>query len=240
MAVLTTNLTSGSDSDGNSTATTASISPASNNLILLSITLRNGSSIDPSVSSVSGNGLTWVKIDSTVFDNSSTSRRTVELWRSMGASPSTGAITITASENETDINWSVDQSSVIDTSGTNGSGAIVQSAKNQDTAGTATGLVVTLAAFGSASNATFGVFGTDEVVTLTGGSGFTELAKINGASTPVSILTEWKSTNDTTVDATTGAAVFIGGIAIEIKAYVAPAGTITGLSSVTGVSTMVI
>lgn len=240
MAISITNLTSGSDSDGNSTATTASISPAADNLILLSITLRNGSSIDPSVSSVSGNGLTWVKIDSTVFDNSSTSRRTVELWRSMGASPSTGAITITASENETDINWSVDQSSGVDTSGTNGSGAIAQSAKNQDVTGTATGLVVTLAAFGSANNATFGVFGTDEVVTLTGGSGFTELAKINGAATPVSILTEWKSTNDTTVDATTGSVVFIGGIAIEIKAYVPPAGTITGLSSVTGIATMVI
>jgi hypothetical protein len=231
MAVSIANLTSGSDSDGNSTATTASISPAANNLILLSVTLRNGSSINPSVSSVSGNGLTWVKIDSTVFDNSSSSRRTVELWRSMGASPSTGAITITATENETNIDWSVDQSSGVDTSGTNGSGAIVQSAKNQDVAGTATGLVVTLAAFGSSDNATFGVFGTDEVATLTIGSGFNQLAKINGASTPVSILTEWKSTNDTSVDATTGAAVFIGGIAIEIKAAATTAiKTINGLS----------
>ncbi len=220
MAVVATNLTTGSDGDGNSTAVTASISPTANNLILISISLRNGSSINPSVSSISGNGLTWVKVNSVVFDTASTSRRTVETWRALGASPSSGAITITATENETDITWSVDQFSGIDTSGTNGSGAIVQSATNKDEANTASSLTVTLAAFGSTDNATFGAFATaNDTDGHVAGSGFAIVGSASGPGTNgLSTATEFKNSNDTSVDMSLTSGVQFGGIAIEIKA----------------------
>ena len=140
----------------------------------------------------------------------------------MGASPSTGAITITTGETDTDVTWTVDQFTGVDTGGTNGSAAVVQSANNRiNTGGTpASSLTVTLAAFGSTNNATYGAF--DEAGTGAGftvGSGFTQLSYPKTDDSNLSGYSEWKSTNDTTVDINmAGSFDGIGGVAIEIKA----------------------
>lgn len=217
-SISVSNLTSGNEVHAGKTSwLTASVSPTANNLILLSVSVRNNSSIDPTISSVTGCGLTWVAINSVVYDAASISRRTVFLYRALGASPSSGQITITTGENDTDVCHCVDQASGIDTSGTNGSGAIVQSATNSAIGADPAILTITLGAFSSPINATYGGFSSDGNETATAGSGFTLLAQ-SQSSTNLSISSEWKSTNDTSVDMTWSVVgVGVGGVAIEIK-----------------------
>lgn len=220
MAVIGTNLTAGSDVDGGSASTTASVSPTANNLILLTVASRTGITANPNQPTATGNGLTWVVVNTVIYDASSSSRRRITVFRALGASPSAGAISISfGGQNQTDIGWSVDSFSS-DTSGTNGSGAIVQSTTNKDETGTATSLTVTLAAFGNAGNATFGGFGiSDSGVTKTAGSGFTKLGDGDaGGANGLAAITEFKNSNDTSVDMSFDAGTICGGIAIEIKA----------------------
>jgi hypothetical protein len=223
MAVSGSNLTSGSSAVAGTSFSTASITPTANNLVKIAVYLRNGSSINPTVSSISGNGLTWVKVASVVLDTSGSSRRAIEVWRAMGASPSAGAVTITTTESETGAAWAVDQFSGVDTSGTNGSGAIVQSVTNKDETGATNTLTVTLAAFADANNATYGAFADDTGSdTTTAGSGFSKLGDVGDANANVNtrFTTEFKSSNDTSVDLTwsTNPQSAMGGIAVEIKA----------------------
>lgn len=229
------NLTSGGDLDGGSSSSTASIAPTANRLILLTVSSRTGITANPNQPTVTGNGLTWVAINSIVYDTTSSSRRRVTLFRAMGAAPSAGAVAIDfGGQAQTDVGWSVDQSSSgVDISGTNGSGAIVQSATNKDEAG-GTSLTVTLAAFGNSGNATFGAFAIGDFgITPTVGSGFTMLGQSNiGSGNGVDCFTEYKSTNDTSVDMDFGVALS-GGIAIEIKAVPTIALTGTATASIT-------
>lgn len=220
MAVSLANLTSGTDTDGNSTATTASVSPSSNKLELLTVSSRTLITANPNQPTISGNGLTWVAIASVVYDDTSSSRRRITLFRALGASPSSGAISIDfGGQNQTTVVWSLEEVSGIDTSGTNGSGAIVQSATNFDDTATASTLTVTLGAFSNTNNATFGSFANGfGLATPTVGSGFTKLGEQADGNNDIKVLTEWKSTNDTTVDINWGDTSELGGIAIEIRA----------------------
>lgn len=202
--------------------TTASYTPTANALILLGINCRNSSSTEPTISSVSGNGLTWVSVGSVYYDNSSGSRKKLFLYRAMGSSPSAGAITVSFGQTNSHYTWVVDQVTGVDTGGTNGSGAVVQSATNSEIGGNGGVLTVTLAAFASANNGTYGVFGDDSEQAATIGSGFTELGRMDSTSSEPFIhglISEYKTTNDTSVDMTFAAVVgaSTGGIAIEIK-----------------------
>lgn len=217
MAITAANLTEGSYGTAGTTFTTASISPSSNKLVLLSFTARNGASTDPTISSISGNGLTWELVNYANWDSDSTSRRTTFVYRSMGASPSTGTITVTFGESNTNFAWSVDEFSNVDTSGTNGSGAVVQSNYNTG-ADPSSDLTVTLAAFGSVDNATFGAFGEYNNATPTQDSGWTLLASQN---TFDSLFTEFIATNDTSVYMSFSPASKVGGVGVEIKAAAA-------------------
>lgn len=219
MAISATNLTSGSDTDGNSTASTASVSPSSNKLQLLSVSSRTGITADPNQPTATGNGLTWVVVNSIVYDTTSSSRRRITVLRAMGASPSSGAIAIDfGGQNQTAVDWVLDEYTGMDTSGTNGSGAIVQSATNKDESGTATSLTVTLSAFGSTANATYGTFSADVSGTYVAGTGFIISAQLNASTTDLSIATEFRNDNDTTVNITDASGWgSVGGIAVEIK-----------------------
>lgn len=221
MAVAVINLTSGADETSGISATTASVAPSADKLQLLTVACRKDTAqpIDPTIS---GNGLTWELVNSIYYDTTSGSRKSLWVFRAMGATPSSGAITITFGETWTHCYWSLDEVSGIDKSGTNGSGAIVQSTTNKEDAGDGGALTVTLAAFGSTNNATFGAFAGDSGTgTVTVGSGFTKLGTQDNAT--INLGTEWRVDNDTSVDATFDvvAGVSTGGIAIEIKANIA-------------------
>lgn len=222
MAVSATNLTAGGDNTlgGVASYTTASISPSANALVLLSVTKAVSTSTEPTTPTVSGNGLTWVLVNASYYDNSSSSRRKIFLFRAMGASPSAGAVTVTNGENAYG-GWTIDEFTGVDTSGTNGSGAIVQSAVNQVTDNSASTLTITLSAFGNVNNATFSNFSeADTAHSITPGTGFTQLAETSVGTVNFS---QWKSSNDTSVDITSSDVFIGGGVAVEIKAAVTTA-----------------
>ncbi len=213
MALTFSSLTRGSFGNPipSTSQNTASISPTANRLeVIDTVSLdTSGLNLGAPPSSITSSGLTWVNIDSQLYVVS-TFNVYVSRWRAMGAAPGSGAVTINFATGQTDILWSVQESSSeVDTSGTNGSGAFVQTVKNT---GTGTALTATLAAFGSTNNVGLAAFAADGSGTFTVGSGFTQLDNVDEA-----LLTEYKL-NDNTTDATYSTSVTWGAIASEIKA----------------------
>lgn len=200
-------------------ATTASISPAANKLYLATVTSNFSTSADPNQPTLTGNSLTWVAVATVVWDTSDPTRKRITLFRALGAAPTSGTVAIDfAGQTQSVINWSIEEVAGIDTSGTNGSGAIVQSLAAKDETGTLATQTITLAAFGSVANATFGAFTDNSPNSYSAvGSGFTLLSHF--IPSDCEIVTEYTLSNDTTVDITwTAAGGLHGGIAVEIAA----------------------
>lgn len=223
MTVAFTNLTSGSDTDGNSSATTASVTITSNRLALLSVVQFEANGADSVSPTCSG----WTEVHSVQFYSASVLRARLTVLRQLG-SGGTGTHTINFSASQAEVRWSIDQSDAnVDTGGTNGSAAVIQATSNSATS--TTSVSTTLAAFGSTNNGTFGSMGTygGGVSTMTVGTGFTALANNPGGfSTDTSQLTEYRTDNDTTVDGSVDTSVdALGIIGIEVKA--AAGGTYT-------------
>lgn len=176
-------------------ATTASISPAANSLILVAVMQRKGSTPVPSTPSLSGASMTWTQV--LTYNPGADYRTTV--FRALSSTPGSGALTISGCDSGTnDIGWIIVQLKNVVVTGTNGSDAVVQSGQNT-TSGTTTGLTVTLSAFGKNSNAAIGFIASQSLV-LSGfsrGTGFTELTTVGDIGL---IHGEFKDTQDTTVD----------------------------------------
>jgi len=218
-AITASNLTTGNAASVTST-TTASISPTANALVIVSVASRNFTGAGPAtVPTVTGASGTWVQI-ATVSDGSA-GARTVTLFRDLSASPGSGILTIDfAGVNQGSVGWSIDQLQGTDTTGTNGSGAIVQTGSLNPATGTTTSGLITLSAFGSANNAAYGFIRNSGAVTIVVGSGFTSLANFMTAGGEH--VAEWKL-NDNTVDWTWASqSVTSVAIAAEIKASTGP------------------
>ena len=217
MPVTENPLTGASSTTDASSYTTASVTPGANRLVLVQVV--NTKATLPDTPTLSGNGLTYVQIATVTYDTIASPLKRETLFRALGASPSAGAITIDfAGTNQTGCIWSVAEFIDVDTGGTNGSAAVVQSATNN--ANTGTSLTVTLAAFGSTDNATYGAFAINDNVAINPGTGFTEIHdNVLGAVPVTGSETEWKDSNDTSVDASSSDAANKrwGGIAVEIK-----------------------
>lgn len=213
MAITASNLTFGFSSGG-TTSTTASIAPLANRLVL--VTVYNSASNTPTVT---GAGGTWVQIlrvgDGTSHD--------ITVFRDLSATPGSGALTIDfAAQTQAAVMWSVDQFSNVDTSGTHGSGAIVQSTGSFVNNSTSTGSTVTLAALGSPNNAAYGfVRNNTGSGAIAAGSGFTQLS-VQTSTSGGWENAEW-ALNQTAVSWTwASASLNTTKVAIEIKAIVAP------------------
>jgi len=103
--------------------TLTSWTPGSNELVLLAVAVR-----DESIAvTASGNGLTFVQVAD--VDNTQ-GQGGITLFRAMGASPSTGSITVTMTGNLKPAMAIATRFSGVDTSGTHGSGAVEASATN--------------------------------------------------------------------------------------------------------------
>lgn len=204
-------LTSGSNAD-TSSYTTTSYAPVGNKLLWAEVqSSPGGPSPTPEIPTMTGNGVTWVEED-TQLDATGTHRTT--WFRGMVASPTEGAATIDfGGQTQFHAFWSISEIGGVDTGGTNGSAAVVQTAKA--TASSASTLSITLSAFASASNISFGSFGLPNFRTVTAGSGFTTIGSF-GLSGVGTVFSEWKL-NDTTVDVSLSAPATISGIAVEIK-----------------------
>jgi hypothetical protein len=96
--------------------TTGSWTPGANELILVGVAMR-ATGITPTCS---GNGLNFVVVQDQI---STQTQNRIVVFRAMGASPSTGAITVTVTGNTQPVGVIATRFSNVDTSGTDGSGA---------------------------------------------------------------------------------------------------------------------
>lgn len=115
-------ITGGADS-GNVTLT--SWSPATDELVLVAISARDKNLAAPTVA---GNGYTFVQVAGQVNVQGT---HQIWLFRSMKTSPSSGSITITFSGNGDEVAAQCHRFSGVDTSGTNGSGAVEANASDE-------------------------------------------------------------------------------------------------------------
>ena len=214
MAITATHLTTGSSDTDTTSYTTASISPSGNKLILAAV--WNGATGTNPQPTLTGNGLTWVHVISEPYDVSGTFG-VIHLFRAMGASPTPGTVVINyGATTVLACGWSISEFSPVDTGGTNGSAAIVQSLV---ALGLSAAALVTLSAFSDVGNATYGALAHQTADTETIGAGFNLLGRSTTAVPVTTISTFWKDSNDTTVDATwTDATQKWGIIGVEIKA----------------------
>ncbi len=217
-AVGGTHLAAAGSTTNQASYTTASITPTANNLVLAWVT--NTKATTPDTPTLSGNGLTWVQVATVTWGTIAAPTARTTLFRAMGAAPTAGAVTISFGASQTGCAWAIERFSGVDTSGTNGSGAIVQSVTGRtDSASAAAGLSISLAALGDPTNATAGGFSNmvNSATSISAGTGYTAFTGAAYSTPNTSIRAEWRATGSTTVNVTQSAVSHIGGIAVEIK-----------------------
>lgn len=224
-------LTSGSNATNATDYTTASVAPGSNRLLLLAISnVRNAATecANANVNSISGAGLTWVLVQEQCFSDAVIPTNNLALFRAMGPSPSSGTLSIGYVSTQTSAAWAVVECTEVDTSGTNGSGAVVQSVENSGNAST---FSLTLSAFAKSDNISFAAFAANNNDNMTPKSGWTELSEtqvVDGGLDYV-LQTQVLHSADTSPSATPEAARDWAGIAIEIKSLLTDQGDIIWL-----------
>jgi len=171
MTVNAFHLTTATNTTNASPWVTASITPAANRLVLAYVGVV-GTATAASTPTLSGCGLNWVVVATTgtnaVHEN--------VLFRAMGASPTAGAVTITSTvTSPTRCNWSISEFDGVDTSGTDGSGAIVQSITAKPT--TVSSVSTAFSAGITAGNGTFGGVDINVSEAFTAGTGWTALGQ---------------------------------------------------------------
>jgi hypothetical protein len=202
-------LTSGSGT-ASTTAVTASVSPTAN-AVVYAVFQSSLASEPDSPSSVTGNGLTYVQEEAVSWHNEGDRRMTV--FRALGASPSAGALTATWAESQTSFVWQVIQCTGVDTGGTSGSSATVQSVTTTATA--AVTITNTLAALGAATSVNLSFVGLQINSSVTPDGDFVELADTAIGTGAQTLESEW-ATNQTEVTATFASAN-AGAISLEVK-----------------------
>lgn len=199
---------------------TASVTPGANKLQLIAV--DNSSAADPAtLPTLSGAGLTWVQVQTVAYRTGTASNYRITLFRALGPSPTTGAVTIDfGGVTQTHCAYCWDEvDSDVDQSGSNGSGAIQQAVTGSGTGVTV--LDLTLASFTDIiNNKAYAAFGGRANATATPEIGWTELGDVNGATPIGSLNTQYITGQDLTPETTKSASVTWGGIAVEIKSAV--------------------
>lgn len=142
----------------------------------------------------------------------------ISLFRSMASASSAGVITIDfGGATQNNCSWIINEFASVDSSGTNGSGAIVQSTSNFVGIGTA--LTVTLNAFSAASNGAFSSFAIGDNIAMSPDTGWAEIGEvsINDGANSQAHQSQWRADNDTTAFSTWATDESGGGIALELK-----------------------
>jgi Invasin, domain 3/Bacterial Ig-like domain (group 1)/Calcineurin-like phosphoesterase len=213
-------LTTGHDVTNQRVYTTAPISPAPNTLVTVAVTTHRSSAAAPEPTLTGGGMSAWEIVATVTYDPIGAEHKRVTIYRAMSAAPGSGPITITSSATVSNCQWIVSQWDGVDQSGSNGSGAIAQTASGAgDDVG---GLTTNLVSFGNANDVAYGVFGiASNVPVSTAGSGFTTIAEEpSGEGTPGDVFAEW-ATNLNTITAT-WATNSAGALGVEIKAKTGP------------------
>lgn len=198
------------DNTNGSTYATSSIAAHEDHLLIGAVV--NGWLFGPGTQTVSSSHGTWVQDDSTVF---AVGHHALRLWRTMPSSDVTDVIDMVMSSGSNGhAAWAFYEIGNVDTSGTNGSGAIVQT----DTASSAgTTPSVTLSSFADSHNGVVAFIGAfDGAVTFTPGTGFTSSGYVYDDG-PDILAAQFRDDNDTSVNATLSTSEDWAIIAAEIK-----------------------
>jgi len=205
-----------SATDGTS-YTYASSTFANDTLYLLFMETSIASGTAPTLDTVTGGGLTWVSVTTLCY---STCVRRLTVFRALVSSgATTEALTLTlGGGTSTDGRGFVAACTGTDLTGTNGSGAVVQTATGT---GTTTNCDVTLAAFGDSANRPIYGMGKRVSAATTPDStptAYTELSDITGNSPTYGGQLQYNSTDaDTTITSTWVGSGNNGCIGAEIK-----------------------
>src|SRR5512144_2768891 len=226
--IAQTLLASGHDPNNLKVYTTASIAPAPNALVTVAVLTHQSSTAAPAPTLTGGGMAAWDLVATTTF-NGATPLDRVTIFRAMSAAPGSGPITITSSVTVSNCQWIVSQWDGVETGGTNGAGAIVQTGATSGAA--VNGLTVSLGAFADAADVGYGVFGiASATVAATAGTGFTRIdEQPSGEGTTGDLFAEW-AVNDNTVDAT-WSSKSAGALGVEIKAAGSSGGGGGGVSA---------
>lgn len=213
-AIVGTSLDSNHSLSTANSYTTASVTLTTNNLILVTFWAQLNSGNGPgAISTVTDTGcsLTWQLVLAKDFNSTQGSGTTtrIETWRTLGNGNSC-TVKATWGTSPTARGASISKFSGVDTSGSNGSGAIGITASNKGSGNT--NCTVTMGTFGSASNGTYGACGTGGGTNRTAGTGMTLL----GADGDIS--DEWAAGNVSPVAETLNSNQAWGIIGVEIKA----------------------
>jgi len=192
---------SGTDS---SEYTTSLFSPTSNSLVLATIYSRVNTGTS-GIPTLTGNSLTWVSEETITPSN-----RRLTTFRALGGCSSGTLVISFSGQTQTACGWSISEYAGADTSGTNGSGAIVQSASSSGTSDTS---LVVLSSFSSSLNYGYGGHGHDANNAVTPGAGWTE---VGDAGTETSRIQSQYLVNGTSVTCTHTSQNWLQ-IGIEIK-----------------------
>lgn len=211
-------LTAGNDVPNQAVYTTASIAPAANALVTIAVVGHRSSAASASPTVTGGGMSAWVEVATITFSTVGTPLKRMSIFRAMSASPGSGPITITFPAAESNASWIVSQWTGVNTSGTNGSGAIGQ-VLNTVRADGVTSISATLAALGSPNNVAYGVVGTSgTAIGINPGAGFTEISEQKPNESPNGILEALFGANQTVPSASWTGAFSAAILAIEIKA----------------------
>jgi len=202
----------------------APVAASDDRLYIVFLSTSTTSAPAPSATDISGAGLSFSEIGTPggVLYSGSVGLRRIQAWRALSsAGASTGSIAINLDGTSTGIDAVLLEFSGMDTSGTNGSGGIAQSATN--TASRATSLTVTLATFGSPNNRPVAFFNHRVAEATTEEPGYTELDDGSHSAPTAGAACEWHAaTADTTPSASWLTAANVGGFAVEVKAAGSP------------------
>jgi hypothetical protein len=214
--VVHTLLTSGGSTEDQQVCTTASIAPAANALVTLAVMGHATSRVSASPE-VSGGGMAaWAQVATVAFDSVAQPHKRLSVFRALSAAPGSGPITITFATAQANCQWIVAQWTGVDTSGTNGSSAIVQTGTARGDS--LTGRTVTLDAFADSEDVAYGVFGVGlSAAGVTPGAGFIETAQQASGESPPADLQAERGVGDSTINATWSLAA-AGMVGIEIRA----------------------
>lgn len=224
MAVSLTALTSNASGTDSTSYTTASVSPSANGVLCVAVLVQRNSGI-PSTPSISGLSLSWTTEQNNDYHDGTSAfmGRLLLAYAPTGASPGSGTISISlGGTTHTACVWAVfELTGTVDTSD-----PFVQSVSAKGTGGTSGS--ATLSSFADATNGVaLGITSHQRNEGHTPGSGFTELQDVSGVSGGLgSLQVEYKTGEDTSVDASWPTSVQWGMIAAEVR--VVSVVTVTG------------
>ncbi len=219
--VTVAQITQGATTTAATSTVTNSFTPVANRLYLMwTIQTYGTATSTPTVTTTTG--LNWVKVANQQFNTTSTKLSNITLFRALKTSGlSTGTNTITWGQSATGLGYIIVEFSGVDTSGTDGSGAVVQYGVGaSDSSTAATGLTINLSALSASSNITAGGFANavNNANSLTAGAGYSGGTGVAFNNPTTSMKVEWKTAyGATAVNMTQSTTSNIGGIAVEIK-----------------------